>query len=144
MTAGFSRLKPGVKRRTHLFFSAFLWTAIGSLLLFRGWSWFTQLIHYRYLLLAGALAAGSLKSHFVLDLVARRAVRRILDFEDGTCLGAVYSLKTWLLVLLMMGSGVVLRNSAVPAMLICFICFTVGWSLLCSSRIAWIAWFTRK
>jgi hypothetical protein len=65
-----------------------------------------------------------------------------LAFGDDTCLGAVYSVKTWLLVLAMAVMGALLRNSAVPGILLCFIFFAVGWSLLFSARIVWEAWFS--
>ncbi len=141
MSTGFSRLKPGVKRRTHLLLSAFLWTAIGCLLLAKGWLRLDLLHEHQFILVITAFAFGCIKSRLVLDRAARKAIDRILVLKDGTCLGAVYSFKTWALVLCMMGMGVILRNSSLPAMLICFISLTIGCSLLLSSRLAWIAWF---
>ncbi len=139
-----SRFKPGVRRRTHLLLAAMLWTFIGLLLLTKGAYRIVQVPEYQIIIIITALSAGTLKSIFILDRSARRSIERILDFKDGTCLGAVYSVKTWLLVVGMMGMGIVLRNSPLPLSLLCFIYFTIGWALLFSSRLAWQIWLRNK
>ncbi|KJR97848.1 MAG: hypothetical protein VR65_22795 [Desulfobulbaceae bacterium BRH_c16a] len=142
MAKKISRFKPAVSRSTLLFLSALLWTMIGLLLLVKGgYRWF-QLPQWQLLIAVTAFAAGSLKALFILDTSARRAIERILHFQDGTCLGAVYSVKTWILVLCMMSMGVILR-SYLPVQFLCFLLLTIGWALLLSSRLAWRAWFKR-
>ncbi|MGW8194195.1 MAG: hypothetical protein ACWGOX_08020 [Desulforhopalus sp.] len=138
-----SRFKPGVTRGTLLLMSACLWTAIGLLLLVKGALRYGQLPHGQPLLIVAAFVVGSLKSYLILDRAAKKAIARILSFEDGTCLGAVYSVKTWILVLCMMTVGVILRNSSVPDNILCFVYFTIGWALLMSSRLAWRTWAKR-
>lgn len=86
-----------------------------------------------------ALIAGTIKSFFILDNTARKGVRRILDIADGTCLGAVYSIQTWLLVLVMMGAGMALRHSALPREILGGLYVAIGWALFFSSRHAWRA-----
>lgn len=143
MLRGIDRFKPAVRRNTLLLASAGLWTAIGLLLLAKGlYRWYQIPGHY-FLIIAAGIIAGSIKSFWILDKSARRGIDRILDFDDGTCLGAVYSSKTWILVLCMMGLGVILRNSFLPLPLLCFIYFTIGWGLLFSSRLAWREWMRR-
>jgi hypothetical protein len=144
MVKDLSRFKPGVNRRTHLLMSAILWTAIGILLLTKGAFRLRQLSHWQGLIVALGILAGSLKAYFILDKSARRGINRILTFKDGTCLGAVYSIKTWLLVLCMMGMGVILRNSSLPVSLLSLLYLTIGWGLLMSSRLAWRAWLKEK
>lgn len=100
----FSRLsKPGVPRSVHLFAAPFLWTVVGCMLLFRGWGWLGPGSGRLLIIVSGLL--GTLKSLLVLDNMARRSIRRIVLFKDGTCLGAVYSWKSWLLVGLMIGAA---------------------------------------
>jgi hypothetical protein len=144
MVKGLSRFKPGVNRRTHLLMSAVLWTTIGVLLTVKGGFRLIQQNDWQALIAVAAFLAGSLKSYFILDKSARRGITRILTFKNGTCLGAVYSVKTWILVLCMMGMGVILRNSSFPAGLLSFLYLTVGWALLLSSRLAWQAWLKGK
>ncbi|SDO82849.1 hypothetical protein [Desulforhopalus singaporensis] len=140
MLTGLQRFKPGGSRKSHLFLSSLLWTFIGCLLLTRGVLMFFRIESYGYQLASLSLVTGTVKSFTILDKVARKSVARILSLENGTCLGAVYSKKTWGLVLCMSVTGVVLRKSSLPIMLLCFIYLAVGWSLLLSSRVAWRAW----
>jgi len=136
------RFKPGVARKVHVFSAALLWTLIGGLLLYRG---------VGYLVQGGAfwpglpaLVVGTLKSYFILDKSARSGLHRISNFSDNTCIGAVYSWKTWLVVLLMMAFGILVRNTSLPALLKGAVCIAIGWSLLYSSRLAWKKWANWK
>ena len=133
---GLSGLKPGVNRRVHLFDAPLLWTVVGVSLLVRGWGWIGPGQARWFVLLA--LALGTVKSLLILDKTARRALARIISLRDGTCLGAVYSWKTWLLVVLMMGSGIALRRYSTPGVVIGTLYAAVGWALLLSSRLGWL------
>ncbi|MDX9834044.1 MAG: hypothetical protein RBT36_02370 [Desulfobulbus sp.] len=132
--------KPGVPRSVHLFAAPFLWTVVGCLLMLRGWSWLDP--GNGRLLALVALLIGTLKSRFVHDRVGARVIGRIARFGDRTCLGAVYSWKTWLLVLLMIAAGAGLRRSPLPGPLLGTIYLAIGWSLCLSSRIGWRQWRT--
>lgn len=131
--------KPGAPRAAHLFAAPFLWTVIGCLLLYRGYGWLDPGRGRLLLLVAGVL--GTLKSVLILDSVARRSLQRIILFKDGTCLGAVYSWKTWLLVALMITSGVIIRKITMPGPFIGTLYCAIGWSLCLSSRLGWSQWF---
>ena len=144
MQKGMARFKPAVQRNTLLCASALLWTFIGLLLLIKGGYRWYYTPDRQPLIIVAAFVAGSGKSFLVLDNAARRGIERILKFADGTCLGAVYSSKTWILVLCMMGLGVILRNSSLPVQVLCFVYFTIGWALLFSSRLAWHEWMKQQ
>lgn len=131
--------KPGVPRTVHLFAAPFLWTTIGCFLIYRGWGWLDPGRGRLLLLVAGLI--GTLKSLLILDKVARRSIQRIILFKDGTCLGAVYSWKTWLLVVLMMTAGFVMRRVTQPGPLIGTLYCAIGWALCLSSRLGWYQWF---
>ncbi len=92
-----------------------------------------------WLIGAGALL-GLIKSFVVLDRSARRVIVRIGQFADHTCIGAVYSWKTWLLVLAMVAFGIVIRQVAGGWILsIGTVCVAIGSGLIYSSRLAWRA-----
>lgn len=131
-------LKPGVARKVHIFSAALLWTCIGSLLLYRGTSLLMQ--DDSGWLFFPAVAAGTLKSFVILDRSARRGLERIRNFSDNTCIGAVYSWKTWGVVLGMMTFGVLLRKLMLPNPIIGTLLIAIGWALVFSSRHGWIAW----
>ncbi len=87
-----------------------------------------------------ALAAGTAKAVFVLDKAAAKNSLRILGFSEKKCLGAVYSWRTWLLVIVMMGSGIAMRRLTHPGMIIGTLYMAIGWALLLSSRKGWRLW----
>ncbi|MBC8209027.1 MAG: hypothetical protein H8E79_07660 [Desulfobulbaceae bacterium] len=138
MTGFLARLKPGAVRRKHLLLAALLWTIVGGLLLLRGLVALPS--DNKIILFSAALIVGTLKSTFLLDRTVAKAVLRIQSFNDNTCLGAVYSLRTWGLVLSMMTLGVILRRSALAPVAIDFVSTAIGWALFWSSRKAWQAW----
>lgn len=134
------KFKPGARKKNIVLLSAVLWSVIGTLLITKGLYRLSQISEGQFLIVASGIVIGSLKSFIVLDKSARRGISRIEELEDGTCLGAVYSKKTWLLVVCMMCLGVFLRGSSIPQDILCFIYVTIGWSLLFSSRLAWLKW----
>lgn len=138
MFQNLSRYKPGALRKTHLLLAASLWTGIGLMLLLRGLHWLVTSEGVVWVF--PALIAGLAKSHFILDKSAKKSIIRILDLKDGTCLGAVYSWKTWGLVLLMMGMGFFLRMSPFPKYILGFLYVMIGSALIWSSRLGWRAW----
>ncbi len=134
------QFKPAVTKKTLLFLSAALWSVIGLMLVSKGMFRLLPLPEYKLLIVGSACLAAMIKSKFMLDRAATKGIKRILTFEDGTCLGAVYSIKTWLLVLCMIGMGVILRSSSLPMTLLSFIYLTIGLALMTSSRHGWKAW----
>lgn len=132
-------LKPGVNRKVHLFAAALLWTIVGMFLILRGLGWIDPIENGWFVV--AALAIGTLKSVCILDRSARRSIQRIVKLRDGTCLGAVYSWKTWILVAMMMISGILLRTVIEPGKYIGTLYCAIGWALLLSSRSAWLEWY---
>jgi hypothetical protein len=133
-----ARLKPGVPVRTHLLASGLIWSLVGLFLMVFG-SYLLALPDHALVAVA-ALLLGSLKSRKILDRVAARNIDRILGMPDGTCIGAVYPLKMWGLVILMMVLGRLLRASALPAVFIGALYLGIGWALFFSSRLMWRRW----
>ena len=134
-------LKPGVSKSVHLFAAPFLWTAIGIMLMIRGFEWIGTGTA-RWMIIA-AIMLGTLKSLLVLDKTAKKGVKRILELGDNTCIGAVYSWKTWLLVALMICFGITMRKLTEPGLIIGTIYMAIGWALCLSSRHGWFHWFSR-
>ena len=136
------RFKPGVSRRVHLFADPFLWTVAGLLLMCRGWRWLDAPSH-PFFLLAG-IALGSMKSVLLLDRITRRTLHRIRYFSGNTCLGAVYSWKSWLVVLLMITAGMMARHFCTPGPVLGTLYLAMGWALLFSSRLGWLAFWQER
>lgn len=133
------QLKPGASKKTHLLLAAFIWAAVGLMLLSRGCGWLLEAKGLVWL--APAIFAGTAKSFLLLDRVAGKNIDRIQRFNDNHCLGGVYSLQSWGLVLGMIVLGRLLRGAGLPLALIGSLYAAIGWALFFSSRRIWWAWF---
>lgn len=131
-----ARFKPNVSIKTRMFLAALLWSCIGLMLMWRGGH--AVIGSGREWLLLISLLVGSFKSWAVLDRVAVKNMTRIFDKGEYSCLGGVYSWKTWLLVVAMIVFGRLLRASSLQVWLVGLIYVTVGWSLFWSSRKVWL------
>ena len=136
------RLKPGGSITAHLLLASMLWTVVGTGLIYRGVVWLIEGDSIWFVFLAGLL--GTLKSLLILDKSVRKSIDRIQLLADGSCLGGVYSLKTWTLVVSMIVLGYLLRHLSVSHELLGVLYIGIGWALILSSRIGWKAWISRK
>ena len=134
-----TRFKPGASISMHLFTGGLIWSVVGIFLMSNGYllihladrGWFAVL----------AVGLGTLKAVLLLDRVARKNISRILDFSDNTCIGSVYSYKSWGLVVMMIVLGRFLRASVLPGEYVGVLYLGVGWGLFFSSRLMWQARF---
>lgn len=138
-TDGIFRFTPRAGVRVQLFSAAAMWAIGAAILLVRGIgflhdSWF-------FALLAFAVALGTVKSHLMLDRVARKAVVRILE-RGRACYFGFFSWKSWLFVAVMMGGGILLRRSALPPDVLAVVYVGVGTGLVIADRIFWQALFS--
>lgn len=135
-------IEPAASKQTHYLVAAFLWTLVGLFLLGRGMEWlFSDDIRF---LLLPALVIGTAKSFLILDRTARKNIDRIDGFKKKICMGGVYSVKTWLLVIVMIFAGHFLRNSRLPIEVLGFIYAAIGWALFFSSRLIWRQWLAER
>ncbi len=134
------RWKPAAGVRAHLVAAAGLWTMVGLGLAAAGLAWsFGTPLPWSLLLAAAGIGAGLVKGRYVIRRLAERNASRIIARGDGHCLGGFLSAKTWLLVVVMMASGMVLRRSAVPRPVLGVVYSAVGTALLAGSVILWRA-----
>ncbi|MFQ6758794.1 MAG: hypothetical protein D9V46_03425 [Deltaproteobacteria bacterium] len=136
-----ARLKPGASTNTNLLVAALMWSFIGFYLMVRGYL-LDQPLPGMLLLLA--LGLGTMKAFWLIERAARKNIARIVARPDGMCLGGVYSWGMWGMVVCMMVGGRLLRNSAVPPLVVGVIYVAVGWALLLSSRLIWREWNATK
>lgn len=127
--------KPGATLRTHHCLAASIWSLVGILLMTRG-GLFLHAVDRLWLFLP-AMAVGTGKSLVMLDKAARKNLLRLAGKEDGDCLGGVYSVRMWVLVVVMMGLGWFLRRSGFPGEWVGSIYVAIGWALFFSSRLLW-------
>jgi hypothetical protein len=136
-----TRFRPDVSKSVHLFAAPFIWTAVGIMLMIRGLGWIG--FSLTCWLLVIAVLIGTIKSLTILDRSAKKTLSRIMMLNERSCIGAIYPWRTWLLVILMMASGIALRSMTKPGLFLGTVYFAVGWSLLLSSRHGWEQWLRR-
>jgi hypothetical protein len=130
-----ANFKPGASVKTRIFVAALLWSCIGLMLMWRGGHAVVGTGREWWLLFS--LLVGTVKSWAVLDRVAIKNMTKIFKKGEYSCLGGVYSWKTWLMVVGMIVLGRLLRESSLEVWLVGLIYVTVGWSLFWSSRKVW-------
>jgi hypothetical protein len=137
-----TRFKPGASINVHLLTAALIWSIVGIFLMSNGFLLIS--LADREWLAVLAVGLGTIKSIFLLDRVARKNISRIMRFADGTCIGSVYSYKSWGLVLVMIVLGRFLRSSVMPGEYVGILYLAVGWGLFFSSRLMWLARFKHQ
>lgn len=139
------RFKPAAPASAHLLLAAVLWSAVGTGLLTAGlrWSLGAESPWGRGLLPV-ALAAGIGKALFVLSRTAKRTISRIKARGDGRCLGGFISWQSWLIVIVMMAGGSLLRRSPTPRMIVGLVYAGVGAALFTASLYLWSAWHAHR
>jgi len=124
--------------------AALMWLVGAVILLVRGIGYLHDRYWHAWALSAG-LALGVIKSRALLDQVARKAVRRIRERGAAQVFG-FFSARSWLLVAVMMGGGITLRNifvhpGLVGAGILGAVYIGVGLALLLADRVFWQAVF---
>lgn len=137
-----SRFTPRAGIRPQLFSAAFVWLVGGSILVFRGFGYVQDRFWHAWIL-GAVLAIGVLKSRYLLDRVATKAVARIRA-RGNACYFGFFSTRTWLMVGLMMGGGITLRNlivkpGVIGAGIMGALYLGIGTALLIADRVFWHA-----
>lgn len=137
-----SRLLPSAGVRTQLLAGALMWLVGSSILLVRGMLYIQGRSWHAWALAAG-LALGVIKSRYILEGVAIKAVTRIGERGRAWFFG-FFSGKGWLLIALMMGSGMALRRlivhpGQVGAGILGAVYIGVGTALALADRVFWHA-----
>ena len=135
------RLTPRAYPRTRLLTAATVWTCVGAFLCLKGvyLSLNTPLAPVLAALVTG-LCLGMLKSRIIFDRVAGKIVGHIGKKPRRACLGGLFSVRNWALILVMAVFGRTLGALPVHAAIKTGIYVMVGSGLGYSSRLLWSAW----
>jgi hypothetical protein len=131
MTEILHRLNPAVSRRVFAPLAAFIWGAVGVMLLTRAVIWFSgDFSRWALVSLAvGLIMAGGMIPGMFMKIV-RKNLARIALRPERSCLFSVFAWRSWLLVGLMSFGGIALRHSSVPRLYLAGPYFGMGLCLL--------------
>jgi hypothetical protein len=139
-----SAFRSGVQ--TQIVSAAAMWLIGASILIVRGLDYIQGRSWHAWALALG-LSLGVLKSRYLLERVAAKAVERIRERGPAFFL-SFFSLRSWALVALMMGGGIWLRSLVVAddqigAGIMGAVYVGVGTALLLADRVFWHAAFRK-
>ncbi|MFZ0614434.1 MAG: hypothetical protein WAM73_19475 [Desulfobacterales bacterium] len=129
-----SRLKPAVPKYALMAIAGLLWTTVGLGLCRLGYKW-VSLLPGAWSLPIGtagvALAVIAYRASF--SAIVAKNIERLCRLPARGCLFAFQAWRSYLIIVLMIGLGVVLRHSPVPKALLAVVYFAIGGALVLGS-----------
>lgn len=140
-----NRLKPAVPKHWLMAVAGCVWLTVGGMLL--GMAWIRMQDHTipqtAGLLVAGLLLA-LLLHHFLLTRLVWRNVSRIERYTEKGCLFAFQAWRSYLVVLVMIGMGSLLRHAPLPREILAVVYTAMGGALGLSSLTYFTCWRQRR
>lgn len=135
------RLTPRVYPRTRLLTAAAVWTAVGIFLCAKG-VWFSRHEPWGLIFvpLVTGLGLGFAKSRLIFDRVGQKIIAHIIKKPPLACLGGLFSLRNWALIIIMSVFGRTLDVLSLNVHWKTGLYVMVGSGLAFSSRLMWAAW----
>jgi hypothetical protein len=135
-----SKLKPSVSRKWLIATAGTMWTAVGIMLCVRAWSWFSLSKPGISLPLEiSGIILAIVVYYFGFSRIAGKNLVRLCQFPDKACFFAFQAWKSYLLIILMISLGVLLRYSSLPRQYLAEIYLIIGGALFLGSFIYYAA-----
>jgi len=127
---------PSVSRHWLWLLSALLWSVVGISLCVMAAYWLAD-THWPQNLIAAlaGFAAGGIIYRFGFSRIARKNILRILQLPNEVCLFAFQTWRSYMLILIMMVLGLVLRHSHLPRVTLGMLYLAIGTALTFSSTL---------
>ena len=126
---------PRVPKTYLLLIAALFWTFAGGMLLYRGYSWLLAYPHLFVFKILSCVVGGLLFFKLLFFKISEKHVIRIQNMSiENPCLFSFFNLKSYLMMTIMITSGITLRKTGVisPEYL-SLVYLTMGIPLLMSS-----------
>lgn len=128
-------LTPRIPKTYLLLVAALVWTFAGGMLLFRGYTFLMEYPYFIAIKLVGCALCGLLFFKLLFVRISQKHVLRIRNLPiDHPCLFSFFNLKSYLMMTLMISSGIALRiTGVISPEYLSLIYVTMGIPLLMSS-----------
>ena len=134
MNTSINKIKPSVSKNTLIFLSFFVWFAVGSMLLVFAYSWLkASQVNHPFLFVGIGIGTSLVIHHFGFLRIVDKNLGRILPMEGGKCLFSFMTWKSYIIVVIMVTMGNLLRHSTIPKTYLSIIYIGIGLSLILSS-----------
>ncbi|MDT8400482.1 MAG: hypothetical protein RQ743_02215 [Bacteroidales bacterium] len=129
-----NKYKPAVKSKYLILISGLMWTGIGIMLISLALTW---LIEHEYdknwIYIISGIILALVIHHFGFLKIVDKNLGRIKSLDPRSCVFAFMSWKSYMLVIIMITMGILLRHSPVPQNLLSIIYIGIGLALVLSS-----------
>lgn len=128
------RLNPALSKKWLLVLAGAMWSGVGILLLHYAFTWLIQPVSAINLLL-GVLGVliSILANRFQFSKLAGKNITRILALNHKACIFAFQAWKGYLIIVIMVTGGILLRNSSIPKPYLAVVYAAIGGALLQAS-----------
>lgn len=128
------KYKPAVKRNFLLLIAGIVWECVGIMLLILAFSWLSASSNKNIYTVVGAgVALALLAHHFGFLRIVDKNLKRILPMDEKKCLFSFIPWKSYLVIVIMISMGVLLRHSAIPKEHLAILYIGIGLALILSS-----------
>lgn len=138
------KYKPAVSKKVVLFLAGFVWVCVGIMLLFLAFSWLLIIPNFNiYLFVGGGIVLALLVQHFGFLKIVDKNLKRIVAMNEKICLFSFIPWKSYIIIVIMITMGVILRHSAIPKHYLAILYIGIGLALILSS-IRYLRAFVRE
>jgi hypothetical protein len=126
--------KPGVPKSALLLIAGIVWILVGVMLVGIAYSWLKiESSGYAILACSVGFVCSLGIHHFGFLRIVDRNLDRILPMEGRRCIFSFMPWKSYLLILIMIAFGVLLRHSPIPKIYLSVLYVAIGTALILSS-----------
>jgi hypothetical protein len=127
-------MKKGVKREILFFVSGIMWIGVGIMLNILSFGWFSHSNSFlKYYALILGFLAGFVVAILGFGKLAKKNIKRIFKLADYTCIFNFQEVKSYFIIIFMIGLGIFMRKSGYfPKEFLSFVYTTIGTGLFLS------------
>ena len=128
------RIKPAVSKYWLIALAGFMWSGVGIILCRLAYIWLTT-VKWQWSLPLGSIGfALSLAAYrYGFSGIAHKNINRLCNLSNKSCIFAFQAWRSYLIIIIMIFIGIVLRHSPLPKHFIAIIYMTIGGALFLSS-----------
>ncbi|MEW6714067.1 MAG: hypothetical protein AB1306_03100 [Nitrospirota bacterium] len=127
------RFEPVVERKTLIFLSGFVWSVVGVMLCRLAAGWLKAIEGDMGPFLVSGVLLAILIHHFGFLKLVYKNTERISSLENKTSVFAFQERKSYIIILIMICLGIILRHSPIPRQWLAVIYLGFGGAMILSS-----------
>jgi hypothetical protein len=134
MSKKIDKIRPAVDKSALIFLSFFVWVVVGTMLLLFAYTWLkASQDNSSFLFVCAGVGAALVIHHFGFLKIVDKNLGRILPMEGKKCAFSFMTWKSYIIVVVMVTMGTLLRHSAIPKTYLSILYIGIGLSLILSS-----------